>query len=160
MARKLKPTTKIVAENRKARHFYAILEVLQAGIVLEGTEVKSLRNRQASIAEAYVSVEGGELWLINGHIAVYQQCTSAFNHDERRKRKLLVKRREISKFFRAVQREGMSIVPLKLFFNTKGIAKIDIALAKGKKMHDRRETEKKRDWDRAQHRILQRDVRS
>ena len=146
---------KLVAENRKARHNYFIEEALETGIVLEGSEVKSLRQGQANIAESYASVEGGELWLINSYIPKYQQAKSdAFSHDERRHRKLLVRKRELARLAQAVGREGMTIVPLRLYFNAKGLAKLEVGLAKGKKQQDKRETEKKRDWQRQKARLL------
>ena len=153
MATTTKDGRKIVAENRKARRNYAIEEDLEAGIVLEGSEVKSLRQGGANIAESYASVEGGELWLINSHVAPFKQAKT-FAHDERRRRKLLVNRRELSRLAQGVQREGMTLVPLELYFNEKGIAKLKLGLAKGKKMADKRETEKQRDWQRQKARLL------
>ena len=150
-----KEKRKPVAENRKARHNYFIEETLEAGIVLEGSEVKSLRQGQANIAESYASVEEGELWLINGYIPKYQQAKAdAFSHDERRHRKLLVRKRELARLAQAVGREGMTIVPLRLYFNEKGLAKLELGLAKGKKQQDKRETEKRRDWQRQKQRLL------
>jgi SsrA-binding protein len=153
MASKTGPVQKIVAENRRARHDYFIEEDLEAGIMLEGSEVKSLRNGKANIAESYASVEGGELWLINGYIPAYAQAKS-FGHDERRRRKLLVNKRELAKLWNGTAREGMTIVPLKLYFNEKGRAKLQIGIAKGKKLADKRATEAKRDWQRQKARIL------
>jgi len=144
---------KIVAENRKARHSYFIESDLEAGIMLEGSEVKSLRMGGANIAESYASVEGGELWLINAYIAPFKQAKT-FGHEERRRRKLLVNARELAKLAQGVQREGMTIVPLELYFNEKGRAKLKIGVAKGKKMADKRETEKERDWARDKARLL------
>ena len=144
---------KIVAENRKARHSYFIESDLEAGIMLEGSEVKSLRMGGANIAESYASVEGGELWLINAYIAPFKQAKT-FGHEERRRRKLLVNARELAKLAQGVQREGMTIVPLELYFNEKGRAKLKIGVAKGKKMADKRETEKARDWARDKARLL------
>ncbi len=150
-----KPTQRIAAENRKARHNYFIEDTLEAGIVLEGSEVKSLREGKANIAESYASVEGGELWLINSYIPPFSQSKSeAFSHNERRRRKLLVHMRELAKLHQAVGREGMTLVPLKLYFNDRGRAKLEIGLAKGKKMADKRETEKRRDWNREKSRIM------
>jgi SsrA-binding protein len=143
----------IVADNRKARYNFEIGEVLEAGIALTGTEVKSLRQSKANIAESYVSPEGGEIWLINANIPQYLQA-SRFNHEPRRPRKLLLHKREIAKLIVAAQQQGMTIVPLKLYFNDRGVAKIEIALARGKKLHDKRETEKKRDWQREKARLL------
>jgi len=154
MAKK-KPDRKrtIIADNRKARYNFEIGEVMEAGIALTGTEVKSLRQSKANIAESYVSPEGGEIWLINANIPQYLQA-SRFNHEPRRPRKLLLHKREIAKLIVAAQQRGMAIVPLKLYFNDRGVAKVEIALARGKKLHDKRETEKKRDWQREQARLL------
>ena len=150
-----KDKRKVVAENRKARYNYFIEDALEVGIVLEGSEVKSLRNGQGNIAESYASVEDGELWLINSHIQKYSQAKSdAFSHDERRRRKLLVRARELDRLAQGVGREGMTLVPLRLYFNERGIAKLEIGLAKGKKSHDKRDTEKKRDWQRQKQRLL------
>jgi SsrA-binding protein len=142
----------VVAENRHARFDYDIVETIQAGIVLTGTEVKSLRSNKVTIGEAYASVEGGELWLINSHVPEFLQA-NRFNHEPRRHRKLLVKRREIDKFQRSISREGMTIVPLKLYFE-KGRAKLDIAIAKGRKAHDKRAAIKERDWNRDKARMI------
>ncbi|MEM8749510.1 MAG: SsrA-binding protein SmpB [Pseudomonadota bacterium] len=144
---------KIIAENRKARYNFAIDDTFEAGLVLTGTEVKSLRNGKANIAESYVSHEGGELWLINSHVPEYLQA-NRFNHEPRRRRKLLMSAREIARLSQAVARDGMTIVPLKLYFNERGRAKLEVALAKGKKVHDKRETEKRRDWNREKSRLL------
>jgi SsrA-binding protein len=144
---------KIVAENRRARYDYFIEGDIEAGIMLEGSEVKSLRTGQANISESYASVEGGELWLINGYIPSYVQAKS-FGHEERRRRKLLVSRRELSKLWQNTAREGMTLVPMKLYFNEKGRAKIQIGIAKGKKLADKRATEAKRDWQRQKSRLL------
>jgi len=144
---------KVVAENRKARHNYFIEEDLEAGIVLEGSEVKSLRAGKGNIAESYASVEGGELWLINGYIPAYGPART-FGHDERRRRKLLVSKRELARLWQGTARDGMTLVPLRLYFNERGIAKLRLGIAKGKKMQDKRETEKKRDWQRQKARLL------
>ena len=144
---------KLVAENRRARHDYFIEDDLEAGIMLEGSEVKSLRTGKANIAESYAAVEGGELWLINGYIPAYNQAKS-FGHDERRRRKLLVSRRELAKLWQGTAREGMTLVPLKLYFNEKGRAKLQLGIAKGKKLHDKRATEAKRDWQRQKARVM------
>jgi SsrA-binding protein len=144
---------KIVAVNRKARFNYEIGEPLEAGIALTGTEVKSLRESRANIAESYVSPEGGEIWLVNANIPEYRQA-SRFNHEPRRPRKLLLHKRQISRLLGAVQRDGMTIVPLKLYFNERGRAKVEIAPARGKKLHDKRETEKARDWQREKGRLI------
>ena len=150
-----KPATryKIAAENRKARYNFEIGEVFEAGIMLTGTEVKSLRSGKATLGESYASVEGNELFLINAYIPEYLQA-NRFNHETKRPRKLLLHRREIDKMTQAISREGMTVVPLKMFFNAQGRAKVEIALARGKKLHDKRETEKKRDWDREKGRLL------
>jgi SsrA-binding protein len=144
---------KLVAENRKARFNYDIEEKLEAGIALLGSEVKSLRTGKANIAECYAASEGGELYLINAHIAEYTQAGRA-NHDPTRRRKLLVHRREMGRLAAAIKKEGMTLVPLKLYFNARGIAKVELGLGKGKKLHDKRETEKKRDWDRQKGRLM------
>jgi SsrA-binding protein len=152
-AKSPEPKHKVVAENRRARYNYAIEDDLEAGIMLEGSEVKSLRTGKANIAESYATVEGGELWLINGYIPAYGQAKT-FGHEERRRRKLLVNKRELAKLWQGIGREGMTLVPLKLYFNEKGRAKLLLGLAKGKKVADKRETEKKRDWERQKARIL------
>jgi len=150
-----KPETRyrIVADNRKARFNFEIGQVFEAGIMLKGTEVKSLRGGKATLGESYATVEGDELFLVNAYIPEYLQANQ-FNHETMRPRKLLLHRREIDKLSNAIRREGMTVVPLKMFFNDKGRAKVEVALAKGKKLHDKRETEKKRDWDREKGRLL------
>jgi SsrA-binding protein len=148
-----KPRFKVIADNRKARFNYEIGEVVEAGIALTGTEVKSLRQGRANIAESYADAKGGEIWLVNANIPEYLQA-SRFNHPPKRPRKLLLHRRQINKLAAAVDREGMTIVPLKLFFNDKGRAKIEIALGRGKKLHDKRESEKKRSWERERGRLM------
>jgi SsrA-binding protein len=153
MAAKKDPNNKIAAENRKARFHYEIGEKFEAGIALTGSEVKSLRSGKATIAESYADTRGGEIWLINSNITEYLQA-GRFNHTPKRPRKLLLHKRQISKLIGAVEREGMTLVPLKLYFNEKGRAKVELALAKGKKLHDKRETEKKRDWDREKSRLM------
>ena len=153
MAAKPEPRFKIVADNRKARFHYAIGETFEAGIALTGSEVKSLRAGKASIAESYAAARDGELWLLNSNIAEYTQA-GRFNHAPKRARKLLLHKRQINKLIGAVEREGMTVVPLKIYFNDKGRAKVEIALAKGKKLHDKRESEKKRDWTRERGRLL------
>lgn len=142
-----------VAENRRARFDYEVLETLEAGIMLTGTEVKSLRTGKAQIAESYVSPEGGELWLINATIPEYLQG-NRFNHDEKRRRKLLVSKKELAKLARGVERSGNTIVPLKLYFNDRGVAKLLIGLAKGRKNFDKRNVQKDRDWARDKQRLL------
>lgn len=144
---------KIISENRRARYDYQITEDLECGIVLTGSEVKSLRTGKSNIAESYANVEDGELWLINSYIASYEPART-WGHEEKRLRKLLVKNKEKARLWNATQREGMTIVPLVMYFNDKGLVKLKIALAKGKKNHDKRETEAKRDWDRQKQRLL------
>ena len=147
------PGRTVIADNRKARFNFEIIEVFEAGIELQGTEVKSLRENTAGLAESYATEENGELWLINGYIPEYNQG-NRFNHEPRRPRKLLMHRREISRLIGAVQREGLTLVPLKLYFNDRGRAKLEIALAKGKKAHDKRQTEKDRSWQRDKARLM------
>lgn len=144
---------KTVAENRRARYDYHIDDVYEAGIQLTGTEVKSLRFGEGSIAESYAEVVNGEVWLVNSNIPEFSHG-NRFNHEPKRLRKLLLKEREISKLHGAVARLGMTLVPLSIFFNGRGRAKVELALAKGKKAHDKRETEKERDWKREQGRLL------
>lgn len=144
---------KIIAENRRARFDYFIESDLECGIVLTGSEVKSLRNGQSNIAESYASVENSELWLINGYIATLTNA-GVFGHEERRKRKLLVSRREMARLWQATGREGMTLVPLVMYFNHRGKVKLKIGVAKGKKVADKRETSAKRDWDRQKQRLL------
>jgi len=154
MARKKqKDSRPTVADNRKARFNYELLDTFEAGLQLLGTEVKSLRNGKANIAESYASVEDGEVWLINANIPTYAQA-SRNNHEPRRPRKLLLHQKEINKLIGGVERDGMTIVPLKLYFNDRGIAKLQIALARGKKLHDKRQTEKARTWQREKQRIM------
>ena len=150
---KAEPALRVVADNRKARFNYEIGETFEAGIALTGTEVKSLRSGKATIAESYADTRGGEIWLVNANIPEYLQA-SRFNHAPKRPRKLLLHKRQISKLVGAVEREGMTLIPLKLYFNPKGRAKVELALARGKKLHDKRETEKKRSWDRERSRLL------
>lgn len=157
MAQKSDPNSKLIAENRQARYHYAVEDTLEAGIMLLGSEVKSLRTGQTNIAESYASVEDSELWLINAYIAAYMQA-GVWGHEERRKRKLLVSKRELSRLWNATQREGMTIVPLKMYFNEKGIAKLLIGIAKGKKLADKRETEARRDWNRQKQRLLKQNL--
>ena len=146
-------TQRSIAENRRARFDYEIIETFEAGIVLEGSEVKSLRTGKASIADSYASNEGGELFLINGYIPEYTQA-GRFNHDTRRPRKLLMHAREIKRLIGSIQREGLTLVPLKLYFNDRGIAKLQLALGRGKKLHDKRQTQKDRDWGRQKARLM------
>lgn len=154
MAPKSDPNSKQIADNRRARFDYHIESDLEAGIMLTGPEVKSLRQGGSNIADSYASVEGGELWLINGYIAPYRQTNAWDSHDERRRRKLLVSKRELSRLWNATAREGMTLVPLSLYFNERGMVKLKIAVAKGKKLADKRETSAKRDWDRQKARIM------
>ncbi|WP_413061744.1 SsrA-binding protein SmpB [Sphingomonas carotinifaciens] len=144
---------KIVAENRRARFDYAIDTTYEAGIALTGTEVKSLRFGEGSIAESYAEVKGSEVWLINSNVPEFSHG-NRFNHEAKRPRKLLLHEPEINKLHGAVAREGMTLVPLTVYFNSQGRAKVELALAKGKKAHDKRETIKERDWKREQGRIL------
>jgi SsrA-binding protein len=148
-----KPASRIAAANRRARFNYEIGQTFEAGIVLAGTEVKSLRAGQSNIADSYASEKEGEMWLYNAYIPEYLQA-NRFNHETRRPRKLLLHKREIGRLADAVQREGMTVVPLKIYFNDQGRAKVELALARGKKLHDKRETSKKRDWDREKGRLL------
>jgi len=152
-----RPTTfekiKTVAENRRARYDYAIEDVFEAGIALKGTEVKSLRFGEGSIAESYAEVKGEEVWLINSNIPEFSHG-NRFNHEPKRPRKLLLHAREIAKMNGAVARQGMTLVPLSVYFNGNGRAKVELALARGKKAHDKREATKERDWKREQGRIM------
>jgi SsrA-binding protein len=144
---------KIVSENRRARYDYAIESDIECGMLLEGSEVKSLRSGKAQIAESYAAVEEGELWLVNSYLPPYEQAKT-FQHEERRRRKLLVSKRELANLWNSTQREGMTLVPLVLYFNHKGRAKIKIGVAKGKKNHDKREASAKRDWQRSKARLM------
>ena len=144
---------KLIADNKKARYNYFIEEEIECGIVLEGSEVKSMRNGRVSILESYANIEQQQLWLINCHVPNYKNAKT-FNHVERRRKKLLVKKRELLKLIKNKGREGMTLVPLKLYFNEAGIAKILIGVGKGKKNVDKRETEKKRDWNIQKGRLL------
>ncbi|RWC50181.1 MAG: SsrA-binding protein SmpB [Mesorhizobium sp.] len=151
--RKADPNNKTVSENRKARFSYEVLDTVEAGLVLTGTEVKSLRQGQANIQDSYASVEGGEIWLINSYLPEYLQA-NRFNHEPRRRRKLLLNKREMAKLSQSVDREGMTLVPLKIYFNDEGRAKLLLAVGRGKKLHDKRESEKQRDWSREKGRLL------
>ena len=144
---------KLIAENRRARFDYFLEETFEAGLVLTGSEVKSLRNGRANIAESYASVEGDEVMLINADIPPFAQA-NRFNHEPRRHRKLLLHRKQLDKLIGAVTREGRTIIPTKLYWNDKGMAKLEIALAKGKKLHDKREATAERDWQRDKARLL------
>ncbi len=147
------PNYKVIAENRRARYDYAIEDDIECGIMLHGSEVKSMRQGGANIAESYASVEDGELWLINSYIAPYLQAKT-WGHEERRKRKLLVSKKELARLWSDTQRKGMTLVPLVMYFNHRGMAKLKIGIAKGKKNHDKRATEAKRDWSRQKQRLL------
>jgi SsrA-binding protein len=151
--RKADPNNKVAAENRKARFSYEVIDTYEAGLALTGTEVKSLRGGHANIAESYASMEGGELWLINSYLPEYLQA-NRFNHEPRRRRKLLLKKKEMAKLSQAVERQGMTMVPLKIYFNDRGRAKLLLALARGKNTADKRQTEKDRDWAREKGRLL------
>ena len=144
---------KVVSDNRRARYNYEIGDVYEAGLVLTGTEVKSLRSGKATIAESYASAEKGELFLINATIPEYGHG-NRFNHEPKRPRKILMKAREIARLTQGVEREGMTLVPLKVYFNEKGRAKLTLAIGRGKKLHDKRATEKERDWNREKSRVL------
>lgn len=143
----------IVAENRKARFNYAIEENIEVGMMLTGTEVKSLRAGKATIAESYAHVKDGDVWLVNAHIPEYGGG-NRFNHEPTRVRKLLLNRREIDKLHRSAEREGMTLIPLKIYFNERGIAKMDLGVAKGKKLHDKRADQKDKDWQRDKARLM------
>jgi len=144
---------KVVADNRRARYNYEIGDVFEAGLVLTGTEVKSLRSGKATIAESYASAEKGELFLINATIPEYGHG-NRFNHEPKRPRKLLMKAREIAKLAQGIEREGMTLIPLRVYFNDRGRAKLTLAIGRGKKLHDKRETEKQRDWNREKSRLM------
>ena len=141
-----------VAENRRARHDYQIEEIVEAGLILTGSEVKSLRSGRASIAESYASEENGNLVLINANIPIYPAARE--NHEPKRMRTLLMKAKERDKYLNMIRRDGYTLVPLSLYFNQKGVAKLSVGLAKGRKKHHKREASKQRDWDRQKHRLL------
>ncbi|ODT19223.1 MAG: SsrA-binding protein [Kaistia sp. SCN 65-12] len=147
------PRYRLAADNRRARFDYEIGQTYEAGIMLTGTEIKSLRGGRSTIGESYAAEKGGEVWLFNAYIPEYLEA-NRFNHETRRPRKLLLHKKEIARLSQAVQREGMTIVPLKIYFNDRGRAKVEIALARGKKLHDKRQTEKARDWNREKGRLL------
>ncbi|MEZ5724758.1 MAG: SsrA-binding protein SmpB [Paracoccaceae bacterium] len=151
------PNYKIIAESRRARFDYAIESDLEVGIMLTGSEVKALRTGQANIAESYASIENGELWLINAYISTYLQA-GVFGHEERRHRKLLVSKKELARLWASVGREGMTLVPLVMYFNHRGLVKLKIGVAKGKKLADKRETSAKRDWNRQKQRLLKQNL--
>ena len=144
---------RVVADNRKARYNYEILETYEAGIALTGTEVKSLRGGKATIGEAYAGPSGEEIFLFNAYIPEYLQA-NRFNHETRRPRRLLLHKRQINKLIGATQREGFSVIPLKIYFNERGRAKVELGLGRGKKLHDKRETEKQRSWNRERARLM------
>jgi SsrA-binding protein len=146
------PNYKVIAENRRARFDYASEDDIECGMVLQGSEVKSLRQGSSNIAESYAAVEEGELWLVNSYIAPYERAM--FDHKERARRKLLVSKRELSRLWNETQRKGMTLVPMVMYFNHKGRIKIKLGIAKGKKNHDKRATEAKRDWGRQKQRLL------
>ena len=148
---------KLIAENRRARFDYFLEQTFEAGLALTGSEVKSLRNGRANIAESYAAVQGDEIMLVNADIPPYAQSGPHFNHEPRRHRKLLLKLKEIDKLIGAVQRDGRTIIPIKLFWNDRGLAKLEVALAKGKKEHDKRETTAARDWQRDKARLMKGD---
>lgn len=143
----------VVARNRKARHDFFIDDSLEAGIVLQGTEVKSLRQGRGSLVDAWAGDKGGELWLFNAHIPIYE-AANRFNHEPKRARKLLVKGRERNKLLGAVQRQGVTLVPLAIYFNDRGLAKVELGIAKGKRKYDKRQSDKERDWKRQQGRLM------
>ena len=151
--KKEEPERRIVADNRKARYAYSIESTLEAGVMLMGSEVKALRSGKATIAESYAQAKDGEIFLINAHIPEYTMA-NRFNHEPRRPRKLLVHKKEARRLAAAIQREGMTLVPLRMYFTPKGIAKLELGIAKGKKLHDKRETEKARDWARSRARLM------
>lgn len=153
MAERKQTPIKVVAENRKARFNYAIDDTIEAGVALTGTEVKSARGGKANIAESYADSKDGEIWLVNANIPEYLQA-NRFNHEPRRPRKLLLHRKQINRLIGSIEREGMTLIPLKMYFNERGRIKLQLALAKGKKLHDKRDTEKKRDWAREKGRLL------
>lgn len=153
MAKKPDLDRTVVAQNRKARFDYFIEETFEAGLQLTGTEVKSLRGGRSTIAESYVTEQGGEAWLVNANIPLYASG-NRYNHEPKRPRKLLLHRAQINKLIGAIQREGRTVVPLQVYFNERGRAKIEIALAKGKQAHDKRQTIKDRDWQRQRSRLL------
>ena len=155
MAERKKPAGRPIAENRRARFDYFIDETLETGIALEGSEVKALREGKANITESYAAVENGELWLINAYIPPFSHAQAdVFGHDERRRRKLLVRKGELARLYQATGRQGMTLVPMQLYFNERGRAKVELGIAKGKKAPDKRATEAKRDWQRDKARLL------
>lgn len=156
-AKKENKNYKVIAENRRARYDYAIESDIEVGIMLMGSEVKSLRTGQSNIAESYASVDNSELWLTNAYIAPYNPAKT-WGHEERRKRKLLVSRKELGRLWSATQREGMTLVPLVMYFNDRGLVKLKLGVAKGKKNHDKRASDAKRDWGRQKQRLLKQGI--
>ncbi len=148
------PNNKTVAQNRRARFDYFIEDVVEAGIILTGTEVKSLRSGQASVGESYAAVEGSEIYLVNAYIPEYNKAHVKMQHEVRRPRKLLLHKNQLNKMIGAVNRKGTTLIPLSIYFNARGIAKVELGIATGKKQHDKRETEKKRDWQREKARVM------
>lgn len=153
MAKKPDPAKNVVAQNRRARFDYFIEETMEAGLMLTGSEVKSLRTGKASIVESYATEEGGEIWLINSHIPEYPGAKH-FGHQPKRHRKLLLRKREVERLSGSLKREGITLVPMEVYFNEKGRAKMALGLAKGKKKVDKRETIKQRDWQRDKARLM------
>src|SRR5580692_5243747 len=153
MAKKADPERRVVADNRKARFSYSIESTFEAGLVLTGSEVKSLRTGKATIAESYAHAKDGEIFLINSYIPEYLMA-NRFNHEPRRPRKILVHKREATRLAAAIQREGMTLIPLRVYFHPKGVAKLELGVARGKKLHDKRQSEKERDWVRDKARLL------
>jgi SsrA-binding protein len=153
MSKSDSPNRKVVADNRKARFNYEIVETYEAGIALTGTEVKSLRGGKATIGEAYAGPSGEEFFLFNAYIPEYLQA-NRFNHETKRPRRLLLHKRQINKLIGATQREGFTVIPLKIYFNDRGRAKVELGLGRGKKLHDKRETEKERSWNRERSRLM------
>jgi SsrA-binding protein len=145
---------KTVAQNRRARFDYFIEDVLEVGIVLTGTEVKSLRSGQASVNESYATVKGSEIFLLNAYIPEYTKAHVKLQHEVRRPRKLLLHKNQMNKLIGAVQRKGTTLIPISIYFNARGIAKVELGIASGKKQHDKRETEKKREWQREKSRLM------
>ena len=147
-------TNIVVAQNRRARFDYFIDEVIEAGMILTGTEVKSLRSGKASIGESYATDTNGELFLVNAFIPEYDRAHKNFNHEPRRHRKLLVGRRDLGRLVGNIQRKGVTLIPMSIYFNARGIAKLELGIARGKKLHDKRETSKDRDWSREKSRLM------
>ncbi|MDP2206673.1 MAG: SsrA-binding protein SmpB [Alphaproteobacteria bacterium] len=148
------PNNKTVAQNRRARFDYFIEDVVEAGIILTGTEVKSLRAGQASVGESYASVQGSEIFLLNAYIPEYNKAHLKMQHEVRRPRKLLLHKNQMSKLIGAVNRKGTTLIPLSIYFNARGIAKVELGIATGKKLHDKREATKTRDWQREKSRLV------